>query len=65
MSTETTQLLQQFDKLPLQERKELSDAILHRAAQFDYEAPSDGELTAAAAQVFTMLDREEDDAASR
>ena len=65
MSTETAQLLQQFDKLPLQERKELTDAILRRAAQFDYEAPSDEELTAAAAQVFTMLDREEDDAASR
>ena len=65
MSTEAAKLLQLFDQLPLQEQKDLSDAILKRTAQFDYEHPSDEELTSAAARVFEMLDREEDDAASR
>jgi hypothetical protein len=51
--------------LPLQEQKELSAAILKRTAKFDYEEPSDEELTAAAARVFEVLDQEEDDAASR
>ncbi|HJY54101.1 MAG TPA: hypothetical protein VKD89_08760, partial [Candidatus Udaeobacter sp.] len=40
-------------------------AILKRTAEFDYEEPSDDELTAAAARVFEMLDRDEGDAASR
>jgi hypothetical protein len=65
MSTETAKLLKQFDELPLQEQKELSDAILKRTAKFDYEEPSDEELTAAAARVFEMLDREENDSTPR
>jgi hypothetical protein len=65
MSTEAAKLLQQFDQLPLQEQKDLSDAILKRTALFDYEEPSNKELTSAAARVFEILDREEDDAASR
>ena len=65
MSSEAVKLLQQFDQLPLQEQKELSAAILKRTAKFDYEEPSDEELTAAAARVFEVLDQEEDDAASR
>jgi len=65
MSTETAKLLKQFDELPLQEQKELSDAILKRSAKFDYEEPSDEELTAAAGRVFEMLDREENDPTSR
>jgi hypothetical protein len=65
MSTETAKLLKQFDELPLQEQKELSDAILKRTAKFDYEEPSHEELTAAAGRVFEMLDREENDPTSR
>ena len=65
MSSEAAKLLQRFDQLPLQEQKELSAAILKRTAAFDYEEPSDEELTAAAARVFELLDQEEDDAASR
>jgi len=65
MSTETANLLKQFDELPLQEQKELSDAILKRTAKFDYEEPSDEELTAAAGRVFEMLDREENDPTTR
>ena len=55
MSTEAAKLLQLFDQLPLQEQKDLSDAILKRTAQFDYEEPSDEELTSAAARVAHAL----------
>ena len=65
MSTETANLLKQFDELPLQEQKELSNAILKRTAKFDYEEPLDEELTAAAGRVFEMLDREENDTTAR
>jgi hypothetical protein len=65
MSTEGAKLLQQFDALPIQQQKELSAAILKRTAKFDYDEPSDEELTAAAARVFETLDREEDDTAPR
>ena len=65
MSSQAAKLLQQFNELPLQEQKELSAAILKRTAKFDYEEPSDEELTAAAMRVFEVLDLEEDDAASR
>ena len=51
MSTETAKLLKEFDGLPLQEQKELSNAILKRTAKFDYEEPSGEELTAAAGRV--------------
>ena len=66
MSTAATHLLREFDKLPLDAQKELSDAILRRTAHFDYDPPSDDELTAAAREVFAILDREEEaDAAAR
>ena len=66
MSTDTVRLLGEFEKLPLNAQKEFSDAILRRAAQSDYDAPSDEALTLAAREVFAMLDREEDaDAKSR
>ena len=50
MSSEAAKLLQQFDQLSLQEQKELSTAILKRTSKFDYEEPSDEELTAAASR---------------
>ena len=59
MSTATVQLLHEFEKLSLDQQREFSEAILHRAAQLDYDAPSDEELTAAAREVFSMLDSEE------
>jgi hypothetical protein len=66
MSTAAAHLLKEFDKLPPDAQKELSNAILHRTAHFDYDIPSDDELTAAAREVFAILDREEEaDAASR
>jgi hypothetical protein len=66
MSTVTARLLEEFEKLPPDAQREFSDAILHRTAHFDYDAPSDEELTTAARVVFAMLDREEEgDAAPR
>lgn len=65
MSTDTAQLLQKFDHLPVQEQKELSAAILKRAARFDYEELTDKEVTAAAGRVFEVLDQEENDAPPR
>jgi hypothetical protein len=44
----TNQLLEEFEKLPLDAQREFSDAILHRTAHFDYAASSDEELTTAA-----------------
>ena len=60
MSTKTAQLLEEFSKLPPDEQREFSEAILRQTAQFEYDAPSDEELTAAAGEIFRMLDREED-----
>ncbi len=60
MSTATAHLLKEFDRLPLEEQKEFSAVIVHRAAQFDFGDISDEELTASAARIFAMLDEEED-----
>jgi len=66
MSTATAQLLEQFEKLPIDEQREFSSAILQRVAHFEYDSPSDDELTTSAAAIFAMLDlEEEDDAAAR
>ena len=48
-----------FFKARLHEQRKLSDPILKRTAKFDYEEPSDEELTAATGRIFEMLDREE------
>lgn len=66
MSTATAHLLQEFERLPVEAQREFSDAILHLTAHFDYEAPSDDELTATAREMFAMLDQEEvNDATAR
>jgi len=66
MSTIKAQLLEEFERHPIDAQREFSDVILHRTAHFDYDAPSDEELTGAAREVFAMLDHEEEaDASSR
>ena len=59
MSSKTAHLLDEFAKLPPNEQREFSDAILRCTANFDYDAPSDEELTSAAREVFNTLDQEE------
>jgi hypothetical protein len=60
MSTATAHLLEEFEPLSPVEQREFSSVILHRTAQLDYAAPTDDELTAAAASVFALHDKEED-----
>jgi hypothetical protein len=60
MSTATSQLLAEFDRLPLEEQREFSAVIVQRAAQLDYGDVTDEELTASAARVFAMFDAEDD-----
>ena len=60
MSTATTQLLEEFERLSADEQREFSAVIVHRAAHLDYGPITDEELTASAARIFTMLDEEED-----
>ena len=60
MSTTTAHLLEEFERLSLDEQREFSTVIVRRAAQFDYGDISDEELTTSAARIFTMLDEEED-----
>ena len=51
-------LLEEFERLPHDAQREFSDVILHRTAHFDYDDPSDEELTVAARAMFAVLDRE-------
>lgn len=60
MSIAAAHLLEAFDRLPAEEQREFSAAIVHRAAQLDYGDVSDEELTASASRMFAMLDEEED-----
>lgn len=53
-------LLDEFARPSPGEQREFSDAIVHRAARFDYGEVSDEELTASAARLFALLDEEED-----
>ena len=59
MSTATTQLLDEFDRLPPAEQREFRAVIVQRAAQLDYGDVTDEELTASANRIFSMLDEEE------
>jgi hypothetical protein len=60
MSTATANLLHEFDRLSPDDQREFSAVIVHRAAQLDYGQVSDEELTAAAARMFAIFDKEED-----
>ena len=60
MSTAAARLLQEFERLPLEDQHEFSAVIIQRAGQLDYGDITDEELTASAARMFAMLDEEED-----
>ena len=59
MSTATSQLLKEFDRLAPEDQREFSAIILRRAAREDYGDITEEELTASAARIFEMLDQEE------
>jgi hypothetical protein len=59
MSRDAQSVLAAFDQLPPAEREEVVCELLRRVAQSDHKSPSDGELVAAADEVFQELDRRE------
>ena len=60
MSTSTAHLIEEFERLSLDEQREFSAIIVRRSAQLDYGDITDEELTVSAGRVFAMLDEEED-----
>jgi hypothetical protein len=60
MSAATAHLLRAFEELPLEDKREFTAAIVHRAAKLDSGEIGDDELTASASRIFYMLDEEED-----
>ena len=60
MSAATAQLLEEFENLPLADKKEFSCIVLSKTAHFDYEELGDDELMSAASMVASLLDGEED-----
>ncbi len=59
MSCAAAEVLAAFEALPAADKEAVVSELLHRVAQFDHQAPSDQELTAAADQMFQALDRAE------
>ena len=60
MSATTAYLLEEFDRLSLDEQREFSAVIVQRAAFLEYGEITEAELTASAARMFALLDEEED-----
>ena len=65
MTAAVEKVVNEFKKLAASEQREALDELLQAAGRLDYPPLSDDDLTAIAAQTFALLDREEDDAASR
>jgi hypothetical protein len=59
MTQSVEALLESFDRLPEEARREAAALILKRAAAFDLPPLSDASLVESADQVFSELDREE------
>lgn len=65
MTAAAAKLVDESSKLPPPEQREALDEILKSAGKLDYGPLSHDDLTSIAAQSFALLDREEDDAATR
>jgi hypothetical protein len=59
MSRQTSQLLEAFEALPLEEQREFTAAFFRRAIPFDSGPLDDDETASAADQLFALLDAEE------
>lgn len=59
MTTSVQILLDSFDRLPLQEKREAVAEILRRSRDIEVPALTDDDLIASAEAVFLMLDAEE------
>jgi hypothetical protein len=64
MSSATSQLLAQYETLPVTDKQEFVNALLRRMPPLDSGALEDDDLAAAGDQVAAMLDKEENDAAA-
>ena len=62
MSTQTIQLLEAFEALPEDEKRRFTAEFFRRAIPFDSGPLDDKETAHAADEMFTLLDREENDA---
>lgn len=65
MSTQTSELLDAFEALSVEEKRVFTAAFFKRAIPFDSGPLDDEETAHAADELFAMLDQEEDDAGSR
>lgn len=65
MTAAAAKVVDEFKKLAAPDQKEVLGQMMQTAAFLDYGELSDDDLTAIASQTFAMLDREEDDAATR
>jgi hypothetical protein len=59
MSTDSRQVISNFDALPLVEQREVMAELLRKAANWDTPPLSDDELSHLADEVFLELDRRE------
>lgn len=59
MSRQTVELLDAFDALPDEEKREFTAAFLRRAIPYDSGAYDDEEAASAADQLMAMLEEEE------
>jgi hypothetical protein len=59
MSCAAAEVLAAFEALPAADKEVVVSELLRRVAQFEHQASSDQELTAAADQMFQALDRGE------
>ena len=65
MSSVTAQLLAQYDTLPVEEKRQFVEALFRRLPPLDSGPLDDGQISAAGDQLAAMLDKEENDAATR
>lgn len=65
MSSQTDQLLDAFDALPMEEKRVFTAKFFRRAIPFDSGPLDDLESARAADALFAVLDTEENDAGSR
>ena len=61
MSVGVLELLEKFDRLPAEDRRQAAHEILLRAADMDTPILGDESLVRAADEVFLALDRDEDE----
>jgi hypothetical protein len=65
MSKQTAELLEAFEALPEDEKREFTGAFLRRSIPFDSGPLDDEETAHAADELMMMLDAEENDSGSR